>query len=297
MGSGFPRFPYHSEDSGVTQIFSTPTLLVSYGFDSAYRIPMAYGRFFDRSHGDSSACVINETTVRIMGLKDPIGKNLIQLSDRPGKTKKREIIGVVKDFYFETLENPIRPLVIMFMPGNYEGYLTVRVNPEHQDSTIQYIRNVWEQYTDAYPFVYYFLDEDRRDYYKPVQTTARIFMLLSLVTALMACLSLFALVSFTYNRKQREIGILKAMVASNISIIVRRVGEIIVLVLSASVVAWVCAYFLAKYWLKDYANHINMNVLYFFAASLIIVLLSLTAVYYHTRLAARANPGAMLKYE
>jgi putative ABC transport system permease protein len=298
MGSGFPRFPYYLQGTPATRNFSTATLLVSFGFDTTYRLKMYEGRYFNTSSvEDSSACVINETALQHMGIKDPIGKKLIQLSDRPGKTTEYTIIGVVQDFYFETLENPIRPLIMLLMPGNFEGYLTVRMSPEKQDSTIQYLKAVWEKYTDAYPFVYYHLDEDRKNYYQPVRTTARIFTLLSVVTTLMACLSLFALVSFTYNRKQREIGILKAMGASNLSIILRRAGEIILLVLSASVVAWICAYFLANYWLRDYAYHININVLYFIAATLMVACIALIAVYYHTWLMAKSNPGTVLKYE
>jgi len=298
LGSGFPRFPYYLEGTPVTRNFSTATLLVSFGFDTTYRLKMYSGRYFNTAYEqDSSACVINETALQHMGIKDPIGKTLIQLSDRPGKITTYKIIGVVEDFYFETLENPIRPLIMLLMPGNFEGYLTVRLNEVKQDSTIQYLKGVWEKYTDAYPFVYYHLDEDRKNYYQPVRTTARIFTLLSIVTTLMACMSLFALVSFTYNRKQREIGILKTMGASNLSIILRRAGEIILLVLSASVVAWICAYFLAKYWLNDYAYHIHINVLYFIAATLGVTLIALIAVYYHTWLVAKANPGNALKYE
>jgi len=258
---------------------------------------MAYGRFFNRNMNDTMSCILNETAVKEMGIDDPVGKLLVQLSGKPGKTKSHKIVGVVRDFNFETLENPIRPLVMLFLPGNYEGYMTVRLTGQNQDATVQNIKELWEQYTEAYPFVYYFLDEDRRNYYKPVQTTARIFVLLSVVTTLMACLSLFALVAFYYNRKQREIGILKAMGASNFSIILRRAGEIVVLVLTSSVVAWIGAYFLANFWLKDYANRINVNVLFFFAATLVIALISLGTVYYHTFLAARANPGTLLKYE
>jgi len=246
---------------------------------------------------DTMSCILNETAVKEMRIDDPVGKQLIQLSGKPGKTKSHKIVGVVRDFNFETLENPIRPLVMLFLPGNYEGYMTVRLTGQNQDATVQYIKELWEQYTEAYPFVYYFLDEDRRNYYRPVQTTARIFVLLSVVTTLMACLSLFALVAFYYNRKQREIGILKAMGASNFSIILRRAGEIVVLVLASSVVAWIGAYFLANFWLKDYANRIHVNVLFFFAATLVITLISLSVVYYHTFLAARANPGTLLKYE
>jgi putative ABC transport system permease protein len=297
LGSGFPRFPYHPEGRPVTSSYSAATLYVSYGFDSAYRINMAEGRFFDRKVNDTMSCVLNETALNVMGIDNPIGKVLIQLSDKPGKTTNHKIIGVVKDFNFETLENPIRPLVILFLPGNYEGYMTVRLTANDHESTIRQVKGLWERYTDAYPFVYYFLDEDRQAYYKPVQTTARIFIMLSVVTTLMACLSLFALVSFYYNRKQKEIGILKAMGASNVSILLRRTGEIFVLVMAASVAAWIGAYFLANFWLRDYANHINLNVFFFFSATLAVTIISIAAVYYHTYLAARANPGTLLKHE
>ena len=298
MGSGFPRFPYYPEGGSIARSYSSSTLLVSYGFDTTYGLEMASGRFFDRnSKNDTNACVINETAARDMNIVDPVGKTLYQLSDRPGKTMELTIIGVVKDFYYETLENPIRPLVMLFLPKNLEGYLAVRLDKDNQDSTIHFIKRTWEAYTDAYPFVYYYLDQDRRDYYRPVLTTARIFIMLSIVTILMASLSIFALVSFTYNRKQREIGILKAMGASNLSIILHRTVDIFTLVLSASVAAWIGTYILAKYWLRDYANHVNINVMYFIISTLVITLITVAAVYYHTRLSVRANPGSVLKYE
>jgi putative ABC transport system permease protein len=298
LGSGFPRFPYHLEGTPLNQSYSASTLLLSFRFDSVYRIKMASGRFFNPAvTTDSFACVINETAARVMNIDEPTGKAIVQLSDRPGKSTRYEIIGVVNDFNFETLENPIKPLIMILMPGNLEGYLTVRLSPENQDSTIQYMKKAWEKYTDAYPFVYYFLDEDRKSHYQPVRTTARIFILLSIVTTVMACLSLFALVAFTYNRKQREISILKTMGASRLNIIMRRVGEIVLLVIAASIAAWVGAYILATYWLSDYAYQINVNILYFLSATLIIVVFSLASVYYHTRIAASANPGRTLKYE
>ncbi len=298
MGGGYPRFPYYLEGSSVARNFSTSSLLVSYAFDTTYGIKMVNGRFFDRAvPSDSFACVINETAARQIGLKDPTGKTLIQLSDRPNKKLKYRIIGVTRDFHFETLENPIRPLIMILMPGNFEGYLTVRLAAENQDSTIQYIKKVWENYTTAYPFVYYFLDNDRQNYYQPVRMTARIFIMLSLVTVLMACLSLFALVSFSYNREKREIGIQKTMGAGTWNIVVQRAGEIVLLVISASVAAWIGVYFLASNWLKDYSYHIHLNIWYFLTATCIISLLSFAAVYYHTLLAAKTNPGEALKYE
>jgi putative ABC transport system permease protein len=298
MGGGFPRFPFYPEGSVARQNISMSTFLVSFGFDATYRFTMKSGRFFNPvNQSDSSACVINETAVHKLGIQNPIGKTLIQLTEKPGKINKYTIIGVVQDFYFETLENPVRPMIMILMPGNFEGYLSVRISPQNQDSTIQYLKSTWEKYTTAYPFVYYYLDADRREFYKPVQTTARIFVLLSIVTMLMACLSLFAQVSYLYNRKQRKIGIQKTMGASNLHIMKIRLSRVGILVLIASVFAWFSVYYLARLWLADYAYHIALNFGIFIAATVIVSLFSFLAIYYHTCRMACANPGEMLKYE
>jgi putative ABC transport system permease protein len=299
LGGSFSRNPYYLQGGKITKNLSISNLLVSYGFDSTYRIKMTAGRFFSRTlPADSATCVINETAVQQMGITDdPIGKILIRLTDKPGKKINYKIIGVVKDFHFETLENPIRPLVMVLMPGNFEGYLTVRLTPANQDTTIQYLKTLWEEYTSAYPFVYYFLDKDSHEHYLPVRVTARIFTLLSVVNMLMAGLGLFALVSFSYTRRQREIGIQKAMGASILSIILHKVSKILTLVMIASLAAWIGVYFLIDAWFDDYAYHVNLNILYFLIPSLIVTLFSLVTIYYHTGLAARTNPGKVLKYE
>jgi putative ABC transport system permease protein len=298
LGGSFARNPYYLEGGLISKSYSASGLLVSYGFDSTYRINMASGRFFSRAiMADSTACVINETALRQMGIDNPIGKTLIQLTDKPDKRFKFTIIGVVKDFHFETLENKIRPLVMVLMPGNFEGYLTVRLTADNQETTIQYMKTVWNAFTTAYPFVYYFLDKDRHEHYMPVRVTGRVFTLLSVVAILMACLGLFALVSFSNSRRQREIGIQKAMGASNLSIIIHKVSKVIVMVLIASLMAWIGVYFLANVWFDDYAYHINLSILYFLTATIIVTLFSLVTIYYQTCLAARTNPGTALKYE
>ena len=297
-GGNYTRNPYYLEGTPITKNYAAANILVSYSFDSTYRIGISEGRFFDRSiPDDSAACVINETAVRLMGIENPIGKKIIQLTDKPKKRFEFHIIGVVKDFHFETLENPIRPLVMVLMPGNYEGYLSVRLTPDNQEATVQYLKTVWEGFTAAYPFVYYFLDKDRQEYYQPVQETGRIFTLLSVIAILMSSLGLFALVSYNYFRRKRDIGIQKAMGASNLGIILHKIREIVIMILVSSLVAWMVAYFLVNSWLNDFAYHLQLNVLYFLIATGIVLILSLITIYYHAWLSSRTNPGMVLKYE
>ena len=297
-GGIFTHTPFYPEGSPVTQNYSAAIILVSYGFDSTYRFEITRGRFFNRSvPTDSVSCVINETAARTMGIKDPLGKKIVHLTEKHSKRSEYSIIGVVKDFHLETLDNPIPPLVMVLMPGNMEGYLTVRMTPENQDSTIQYLRSVWESYTSAYPFVSYILDDDRVSYYNPVRETGRVFSLLSIIAVLISSLGLFALASYNYFRRKREVGVQKALGASNRQIILQKIWKIAGMTLGASAGAWILSYFLIKAWLGDYAYHTNANVLYFLAATGIVLIISLATIYYHAWLLSRTNPGMALKYE
>jgi putative ABC transport system permease protein len=297
-GGSFNRPPFYLEGTPVTKNYSAAILLVSYGFDSTFRLKIAMGRFFDRTIlTDSTACVINETAARTMGIEDPVGKKIIQLTEKPKKRFEFHIIGVVKDFHLETLDNPIPPLVIVLMPGNMEGYLTVRLTSDNQEATIQYLQTVWESYTSAYPFVHYILDEDRKSYYNPVRETGRVFTLLSVIAVLISSLGLFALVSYNFFRRKREVGIHKALGASNKVIILWRIRVIIGMIVVSSLAAWILSYFLINSWLKDYAYHNQVNFLYFLAATGIVITISLITIYYHATLLSRTNPGMALKYE
>jgi putative ABC transport system permease protein len=297
-GGSFTRLPYYPEGNSAANNYSAANLMVSYGFDSTYRITISEGRFFKISvPSDSSACVINETAVKMMGIENPIGKKIIQITDKPNKRLEFQIIGVVKDFHFETLENPINSLVMVLMPGNFEGYLTVRLAPDQQEKTIQYLKTTWEEFTAAYPFVYYLLDSDIQNNYQPVKETGRVFALLSIVAVIMACVGLFALISFHYSCRKREISIQKAMGAANKTLIFKKMVEIMKMILYSSILAWIGSWFIINSWFNDYAYHIKLNPFYFLFATAIVIVVALFTVYYHAWLVTRINPGSLLKSE
>ncbi|MBN2812425.1 MAG: ABC transporter permease [Bacteroidales bacterium] len=298
FGGIFPRSPYIIEGHDASQNFSLSHLLVSYGFDSTYNIPLAAGRFFSRGEpGDSMSCLINQTAARLMDIDNPLGKSLVPLTAHPGKKQPYKIIGVMNDFHFETLENPIRPLIVVLVPGIVEGYLTVKLAPENQDSTVKYLESVWNSHTSAYPFVSYSFSSDFKNHYMPVRTTARVFLVLSVVTLLMACLSLFSLISYLFFRKQREIGIQKTMGASQQLILWNHLRRVLLLVIIAAPPAWLGAWYLANSWLNDYAYHIRIGIGYFASGLAIVAFSALVTIYYHSCQAARLNPGKTLKYE
>jgi putative ABC transport system permease protein len=297
-GSIFPRIPYYLEGNPVTRNYAASHIFISYGFDSTYQLSITSGRFFDRNHsGDSSACVINESMANILAEQGLVGKNLVQLAAIPWKTHNYKIIGIVKDFNYEVLENPVTPLVMVLMPGNLEGYLTVRLHAGDPAPVIQNLKSTWEKYTTAYPFVSYFLDRDLQNRYNRVRETGRIFSVLSIVAMLIACLGLFGLVSYAYSRRGFELGVRKAMGADPGTIILFEVRNIILLLLVSSTLAWMGVYFLVDSWLSGYAYKISLNALYFFIPFTAVLLISLFTIYYQAYIAAHSNPAPALKYE
>jgi putative ABC transport system permease protein len=297
-GGNYPHHPYYPEGNPVTKNYAVANLLTGYAFDSTYGIKLKKGRFFNSAiPGDTAACVINETAVKQMGIENPVGKKLIQLTVRNNGKKVYTIIGVVSDFNFETLETPIQPLVMKLMPELYEGYISVKLTPSDQKTSINYLKSVWDKYTAAYPFVYFVLDAESQSHYQPVKTTGRVFTLLSAIALFIAGLGLFAMVSYTFHRRKRIIGLQKALGANSVAIIAQKTFEIIKLNMAASVFAWIAAYFIVQLWFKDYAYHINLNPLYFIAPTIVVALMSVMTIFYHALLAVRLNPGAALRYE
>jgi len=297
-GSIFPRIPYYLDGTPVTRNHAASLALVSYGFESTYQLNVINGRFFEPDPPqDSSTCVINESMARLLGGQDVVGRNLVQLAAIPSKTHSYKIIGIVNDFNFEVLENPIAPIVMVLMPGNLEGYLTVRLNEGDPAPVIQSLKSTWEKYTTAYPFVSYFLDRDLQNRYNRVRETGRIFSVLSIVAMLIACLGLFGLVSYAYSRREFEMGVRKAMGADPGTIILFEVRNIVLLLLASSILAWVGVFFLVDSWLAGYANKISLNAFYFFIPFTAVLLISLFTVYYQAYMAAYSNPAPALKYE
>ncbi len=188
-------------------------------------------------------------------------------------------------------------MVMVLMPGNLEGYLTVRLHAGDPAPVIQNLKSTWEKYTTAYPFVSYFLDRDLQNRYNRVRETGRIFSVLSIVAMLIACLGLFGLVSYAYSRRGFEMGVRKAMGADPGTIILFEVRNIILLLLVSSILAWVGVYFLVDSWLSGYAYKISLNAFYFFVPFTAVLLISLVTVYYQAYVAAHSNPAPALKYE
>ncbi|MBN1952946.1 MAG: ABC transporter permease [Bacteroidales bacterium] len=273
-------------------------MVVSREFFETYQIELLQGRLFDPEKDTAvMGCVINEVAARKIGGGTVIGQYL-----KPPKLYNETedsmlIVGIVNDFHFESVDKPIDPLVILLMHGNMEGFLNVRISGQNTRQVIDRIEKVWKVYAPAYPFQYFFLNEDYNKNYASFIRTGKILLIFAILSILIACLGLFGLVLFTSNQRTREIGIRKSLGATQFRIVIMVIGETLLLAVYSSLIAWPLAYYLGRLWLKDFHAPIGLSPAFFIEGSVIVTGLSLLVVLYQSVMAARSNPADSLKVE
>jgi len=231
-----------------------------------------------------------------MEIKNPVGKRLILPGRTPEQNVRYTIVGVLKNFNFESLHQKIRPLGILLKRG-LTAYMPIRIKAKDVQGAVSFIEEEWKKFVPDKPFEYFFLDDDFNKLYQSEQKTGEIFTSFSILAIFIACLGLFGLAAFTAERKTKEIGIRKVMGASIPGIIILLSKEFTKWVLFANIIAWPVAYYFMNNWLKDFAYRININFWIFIASGTIALLIALITVSIHAIRAATANPAKSLRYE
>jgi len=256
-----------------------------------FRMEMAEGRFFSREFsGDRSNIVLNETAVKAMGLEDPVGKTLT-ISRRKGT-----VVGVIKDFHFETLGRQIGALCL-FAPGEGFTYLFARVSPQNLDITIRSMQGVWEKFESHYPFHYQFFDDDFDSLYRSERRIGTIVKYFSVLAIFISCLGLFGLATFMAERRTKEIGIRRVLGASFMEIVILLIKEFAKWVLVSNAIAWPVAYFIMNKWLENFAYRTEIGAGIFLASAGLTLGIALLTVSFQSIKAATANPVDSLRYE
>lgn len=275
------------------------TMRSDYDFAKTYEIEMAAGRFFSPDWGtDSSALVLNETAVKELGLTGAVGKDLVQLGRSPEEAQTYKIIGVMKDFHFESLHQKIRPMTIrLFGADNRGRYLSVRVRPDDIRNTLAFLDKTWKKYAHDQAFEYVFFDQEFAKLYEAEQRTSKILTVFSVLAILIAGLGLFGLASFITEHRTKEIGIRKVLGASITNVVLLLSKQFTKWVLFASLIAWPVAYFVMNKWLESFAYRTHIHVQIFVLSALAALVIALITVSYQTVKAALANPVTSLRYE
>ena len=277
-------------------------MAADYNFVDTYQIPMLEGRYYSKEHPSDTlnALVVNEETVKIFGIKNPIGKKLIAVGNNPSQSITYTIIGVTKNFNFESLHSRIRPLAIhLFNPSRsaFGRYTAVRIAPTNIKSTLNYISEKWHKLAGAQAFEYNFFDKEFAKLYTSEQRTGKIFTTFSILAIIIASMGLFGLVAFITERRTKEIGIRKVMGASIGGIVFLLSKEFSRWVFFANIIAWPLAYYFMNNWLNEFAYKINIPFLLFPFAGVLVLIIALLTVSSLTFKAAIANPARSLRYE
>jgi putative ABC transport system permease protein len=265
----------------------------SYNFIETMGMQMAAGRSYSRNYGDDfSKIILNESAVKLMKLKNPVGQ-FVTYSNKP-----IQIIGVVKDFHYESMHQPVKPAFITLNgPGNIWHKMMVRVRAENQSETISAIQKLYESYNPGFPFEYNFLDES---YQKQYQTETRVGVLsrcFAGLAILISCLGLFGLATFTAQKRQKEIGIRKVIGASVNDIIFMLSADFLKLVSVALLIAFPISWWLMREWLNGYAYRVSMGSGIFLISAIAMLVITILTISVQAIRAAIANPVRSLRTE
>ncbi len=282
-------------------IYTVAEYRVSYDFEKTLDLELLQGRFFDRNMPtDSVGVVVNEAALKSLGIDDPLNTRFVQPSYRGDPDEFMPIIGVVKDFHFESMDNEIKPMVIHFMPGNWEGKLIIKMGNGDVAETIKFIQGKWGDFSIDRPFDYIWLDEEFSRLFDDEKKTGQILAIFSILSIFVTCLGLLGLISYATSQRTREIGIRKIMGAS-VQVVMKLFSREMVRLLVISCLITIPTYFGIRVWLQKFAYHINFQAGYFVLVlglvSLVVLILAMLTVSFHSYRAATANPADSLKVE
>jgi putative ABC transport system permease protein len=282
-------------DSLVESRINLKTIAIDPEFFHTYSIDMAAGRNFSKSivTDDSMAFVINESAARELGWKN-LQEHVDQQFEYAGARGK--LIGIVKDFHFESLHQRIVPMIFVGGEDRFNT-LSFKIDGRNTKEGLEFLEKKWKEFLPARPFNFQFLSDRYEELYKAEQKQSQLFTTFSGLAIFIASLGLFGLATFNAMQRVKEIGIRKVLGASVPHILGLLSKEIVVLILISNVIAWPAAYYFMKDWLNSFAYHIDLNLVVFVLAAFIAVLISILTVSAQTIKAATSNPAQTLKYE
>lgn len=280
---------------GDLQVANLDLYFVDFDYIKLFGIKMVAGRPFSRDFSTDStqAMIVNEAAVKMFGYSSPeqaIGKRFKQWG-REGK-----IIGVMKDFHFRSLQQPIKPLTMRIEPRN-SSLVAVNVSAVNLPSTIAAIESKWKELIPTRPFSYYFLDEFFDRQYRSEERFGKLFLNFAILAILISCLGLLGLASYSTVQRTKEIGIRKVMGASVSNIVGLLSRDFLKLVAIAALIAFPVAWYVMNEWLQDFAYRTGVSWWTFFMAGMLAALIALFTISFQAIRAAIANPIKSLRSE
>jgi putative ABC transport system permease protein len=252
--------------------------------------------FLENYPSDSTGIIINESAAKILGFADPLGKKLLMFQGAMNdKRATYTIIGVVKNFHFESLRKNIGALSMILRPSS--GSVAVRLKSNDVLQTIARIKGLWKNMAPGQPFSYRFMDDDFDSVYRAEQRVGQIFITFAVISIIIGCLGLFGLSAYTAERRTKEIGVRKVLGASVSNIVTLLSADFLKLILLAILIGSPIAWYGMKRWLSEFAYRIDISWWMFVVAGLLAIFIALLTVSFQSIKAALRNPVKSLKTE
>jgi len=287
--SGTTNVQWEGKDPNSQIVF--PTLFVDENFSDVFQIKILNGRHFSKDFTDSNSVILNEKAVQAMGMTTAtaVGKQ-ISLWD-----KKRNVVGVVQDFNFKPIQQPIEPLIMGL--NNRGGIAVIRTQAGKTQETIKALENISTKLNPTFPFSFGFVDQDLAQLYKGEQQMGSLFNVFSILAIFISCMGLYGLSAFMAEQRTKEIGVRKVLGASVLNVVYLLSKGFTKLILIAMVIALPVSWFAINSWLKGFAYRVDADWILFVAASLTALAIAWITVSYESIRAALANPVKSLRTE
>lgn len=276
--------------------FNMQVWRVDYNYVSTLGMEILSGRNFSQQYGlDSSGLIINETTAKLLGAGDAVGKKLYSSDGQDQSTVAYTVIGVVKNFNFESLRKNVGPLCMRLGRGSYSS--AFRIATTDVSGFVKKVETKFKAMAPGMPFSYSFLDESFDNMYREEQRVGKVALTFSLLAVIIACLGLFGLATYMSEQRTKEIGVRKVLGASVPNIVSMLSKDFLKLVLIAFVIAAPVAWWAMNEWLREFAFRINIGWWIFIVAGLLAILIAVLTVSFQAIKAAIANPVKSLRTE
>ncbi len=276
-------------------------LSVDNSFVETFSMELLDGRDFSEefSTDKNEAFVVNESAAKLLGWENPVGQEMsLEWYTNTKEIKKGKVVGLVKDFHYNSLHESINPVVLHYASHYYYiDFISVKIAGNNISSTLSSIKENWREFSPNRPFEYFFLDDEFNKLYKAETQTGRLFLYFSVLAICVACLGLFGLSSFTAEQKTKEIGIRKTLGASVSDVIFMLSKSYLKLIGIAFMIATPISYFLLNNWLQNFAYKVDIGVTVYLFSALTILLITFATVINQSLKAALTDPVKTLKHE
>ncbi len=282
------EFPDHTIDAS--------DVIVSHDLLPTLGIEIAEGRNFNRSSPTDyeNAFLLNETAVKNLHLQNAVGKEITWIRDE--KPVKGTLVGIVKDFNFQSLHQPVKPLLFK-LQSDYFNYVVVKINSDDFSSAVNQIETTWKKFDDRFTFEYFFLSESVNQQYASEERMGHVLISFSFIAIIIACFGLLGIAALTFRNKTKEVSIRKVLGAEYGNLIYLLLKDFTLLILIAILVAIPVSVWLMNSWLQNFSYHITLSPMTFIGPGLLLIVMAWMTLGYLTLRVARTNPATTLKNE